>query len=255
MDLAQATAMATAFFLHVMRAGAFFAVVPLFGRTAETLTLRLVLAVAIGGVGWWTSPTEVAVPGHLLALAAMAAREGVVGLALGFALSTMTSLLTSAGEIISSEMGFSMARSINPESGEDAAVMGQLLQSLGFLLVLQLDLHHDALRILQQTFVACPIGQPFDILPIWEGLRVLVAGTVQLSVQYGFPILGLMLLLSLGMVLLGRAVPAINLQEFGFALRIVLGLGSLAFFLVEGAPFLVHTFHSLLETTAAMFPG
>jgi flagellar biosynthetic protein FliR len=206
-------------------------------------------------VFWWVGEQSVAVPGNLLALGVIAMREVLIGIALGFALSTLTALLTAAGELISSEMGFSMARTINPESGVDASVVSQLLQVLGFLLILQLDLHHDALRILQQTFVACPIGQPFDILPIWEGLRVLVAGTVQLSVQYGFPILGLMLLLSLGMVLLGRAVPAINLQEFGFALRIVLGLGSLAFFLVEGAPFLVHTFHSLLETTAAMFPG
>jgi flagellar biosynthetic protein FliR len=255
MDWLLAQDYATSFFLHVMRAGAFFAVAPLFGQQADSLILRLVLAIALGGVFWWVGEQSVAVPGNLLALGVIAMREVLIGIALGFALSTLTALLTAAGELISSEMGFSMARTINPESGVDASVVSQLLQVLGFLLILQLDLHHDALRILQQTFVACPIGQPFDILPIWEGLRVLVAGTVQLSVQYGFPILGLMLLLSLGMVLLGRAVPAINLQEFGFALRIVLGLGSLAFFLVEGAPFLVHTFHSLLETTAAMFPG
>lgn len=255
MDLAQATAMATAFCLHVMRAGAFFAVVPLFGRTAETMLLRLVLAVAIGGVGWWTSPTEVAVPGHLLALAAMAAREGVVGLALGFALSTMTSLLSSAGEIISSEMGFSMARSINPESGEDAAVMGQLLQTLGFLLVLQFDLHHDALRVLHATYEACPVGQTFDVAPVFAGIAALVSGSVALAVQYAFPVIAVMLLLSVGMVLLGRAVPSINLMEFGFALRVVVALGLMVLFLAEGAPFLVAAFRGILAAAGGLFGG
>ena len=253
MDVLQATEQATAFFLHIVRAGAFFAVVPLFGRTAETFVLRLVLAVAIGGVAWWTSPASLSAPGNLLALGVMALREGVVGLALGFALSTMTSLLTSAGEIVSSEMGFSMARSINPESGEDAAVMGQLLQALGFLLVLQFNMHHDALRVLHATYEACPIGQPFDIAPIWHGIAALVSGSIVLAVQYAFPVIAVMLLLSVGMVLLGRAVPAINLMEFGFALRVVAALGLMVLFLAQGAPFLVEAFRGILAGAGALF--
>ncbi len=254
MDLLLAQDYATALFLHVVRVGAFIAVVPLFGRQSDSFMLRLVLAVALGGVFWWVGDQRVDVPGNVLALGVMAVREAVVGIALGFALSTMTSLLVSAGEIVSSEMGFSMARTMNPESGIDAAVMSQLLQVLGFLLILSFDLHHDALRVLEQTWRACPVGQPFDITPIWEGLKALVGGSVELALQYSFPILGLMLLLSAGMVLLGRAVPAINLMEFGFALRVLLALGAMAYFLAEGAPFLVHTFRAITDRAGAMFP-
>lgn len=245
---------ASSLLLHVVRAGAFFAVVPLFGRQSDSLMLRIVLAVSLGGVFWWVGDQQVHVPGNVLALGVMALREAVVGIALGFALSTMMGLLTSAGEIVSSEMGFSMARTMNPESGIDAAVMSQLLQVLGFLLILGLDLHHDALRVLEQTYRACPVGQPFDIAPIWEGLRALVGGSVELAFRYAFPILGIMLLLSAGMVLLGRAVPAINLMEFGFAVRVLIALGAMAYFLSEGAPFLVNTFRAITDGASAMFP-
>lgn len=253
MDVDLLQGYAVALLLHVVRAGAFVAVVPLFGRQADSFMLRLVLAVALGGMFWWVGQQRFDAPANVLALAVLALREAVVGLALGFALSTMMSLLTSAGELISSEMGFSMARTMNPESGIDAAVVSQLLQVVGFLLVLQFDLHHDALRVLENTYRACPIGQTFAIEPIWEGLRTLVAGSVELAVQYAFPILGIMLLLSVGMVLLGRAVPSINLQEFGFALRVLVALLLLAFFLVEGAPFLVHCFRAILDGSDAMF--
>jgi flagellar biosynthetic protein FliR len=185
----------------------------------------------------------------------MSAREVLIGIALGFALSTMTSLLVSAGELISSEMGFSMARAIDPESGIDGAVLSQLLQVVGFLLILQFDLHHEALRVLEQTYRSCPVGQPFDIEPIWNGIRTLVAGSVVLAVQYGMPILGLMLLLSTSMVLLGRAVPAINLQEFGFALRVLLALGVVPVLLGQGVPFLLQTWRSILDGAEAMFQG
>lgn len=254
MDLLAFEDYAVALFLHMVRAGAFFAVVPIFGRQTDSFILRLVLAISLGGVFWWVGDHHVEVPHNLLALAVMALREGVVGIALAFALSVMTSLLVSAGELISSEMGFSLARTMNPESGVDATVVSQLLQVLGFLLILQLDLHHDALRVLEQTYRACPVGQPFDIEPIWLGLQALIGGSVELAVQYGFPILGLMLLLSVGMVLLGRAVPNINLMEFGYALRVLLALGAMAWFLGEGSPFLIQTFRGVLDRAAEMFP-
>lgn len=253
MDIGLLQGFAAALFLHVVRAGAFFAVVPLFGRQSDSFAFRLILALALGAVFWWVGDQTVEVPDHLLALGVMATREVVVGLALGFALSLMTSLLVSAGELISSEMGFSLARTMNPESGVDATVVSQLLQVLGFLLILQFDLHHDALRVLEHTYRACPIGEPFDIEPIWLGLRELVGGSVVLAVQYSFPILGLMLLLSVGMVLLGRAVPNINLMEFGFALRVLLAIGAMAYFLGEGTPFLLQTFRSVLEQSGRMF--
>jgi flagellar biosynthetic protein FliR len=236
-----------------VRVGAFFAVVPIFGRQLDSLMLRLVLSVSLGAVFWWLGNQAVDAT-SLLDLGVMAVREGIIGIALGFALSSLTALLVSAGEIVSSEMGFSLARTMNPESGYDATVVSQLLQVFGFLLILHFDLHHEALRVLEQTYRACPVGEPFDIEPIWEGLRALVAGSVMIAVQYALPLLALMFLLSIGMVLLGRAVPAINLLDFGFALRVLAALFVLALFIVEGTPFLLQTFHALLDGTRDMFP-
>ncbi|HEB54615.1 MAG TPA: type III secretion protein, partial [bacterium] len=236
MEYLLAEGFVTSLLLHIVRVGAFVAVLPLFGRQTDSRMLRLVLSTALGVIFWWVGDQRIDTPTMLLELGVMAVREAVIGLALGFALSTMTSMLVSAGEFISSEMGFSLARTINPETGVNGTVVSQLLQVLGFLLILQLNLHHEALRVMEQTFVACPVGQPFDIAPIWDGILALVAGSVEIALQYSFPILGTMMLISVGLVLLGRAVPAINLMEFAFALRIVIALGALALFVVEGAP-------------------
>jgi flagellar biosynthetic protein FliR len=254
MDLSLFHDYATSLFLHVTRIGAFFAVVQIFGRQADSIMLRLALAVSLGAVFWWVGDQRIHTPTGLFELGVMAVREGVIGLALGFGLSTMTSLLVSAGEVISMEMGFSLARTMNPESGVDATVVSQLLQVFGFLLILHFDLHHEALRILEHTFRACPVGEPFDIAPIWAGLQVLVSSSVQIALQYSLPILGLMFVLSVGLVLLGRSVPSINLMEFGFALRVLLALFATAMFLGEGTPFLIQSFRALLDSALEMFP-
>ncbi|MGK0264251.1 MAG: flagellar biosynthetic protein FliR, partial [Planctomycetota bacterium] len=123
MDYLLAQDFMTSLFLHVVRVGAFIAVLPLFGKQRDSFALRLALATSMGTIFWWIGDQRIDTPDHVLHLAVMAVREGLVGLSLGFALSTMTSMLVSAGEFISSEMGFSMARTINPETGVSGTVV------------------------------------------------------------------------------------------------------------------------------------
>lgn len=254
MDLRAIESMANSMFLHLLRVASFMAVVPIFGRQRDSFYLRLVLAVAVGAIFWWTGDQQVPMPGNVLAMAVAAVRESFVGIALGFAVYVISSLLVSSGEIVSTEMGFAMARTMNPESGNDATVVSQLFQAFGFLLMLQLDLHHEVLRILHDTFRAVPVGTTYDIAPLWNGIAVLTTSTIALALQYAFPVLGVMIVLTAGLVLLGRAVPAINLMEFSFGIRILLALLAAAWFLAEGTPFLGRTLAGLLGHVRAMFP-
>ena len=217
--------------------------------------IRLILSISIGTIMWWVGDRMLPVPPTFLELGVMALTEGVIGLALGFAISTLMSMLIIAGEVISMEMGFSMARSINPESGTNATVVSQLLQVIGMLMVFSLDLHHDALRILSDTIHACPVGQPFDFDPIWDGVRELVGGSIHLAIQFAMPIIGIMLLMSTGTVLIGRAIPSINMMEFAFGLRVLMALGVLGFYIVEAMPFVVASFQGQMDRVAEMFGG
>ena len=255
MDLQLFELHTVALLLHVVRTGAFFAAVPLFGRQVDTAMLRLVLGLALGAMFWSVGESRVPMPRDLLELGIMVVREGFVGLALGFVIGLLTTVLVSAGEIIATEMGFAMARTMNPESGTDATVVSQFFQVLGFLLVLHFDVHHEALRVLEQTFVACPVGQPYDLLPIWAGIQSLVAGSLAAALQYAFPVLAVMVLSTVGLVLLGRAVPSVNLMDFSFGARVLLALLAAAWFLGEGTPYLLRVFAEIVEGAAAMFPG
>src|SRR5690606_23747581 len=108
MDYLLAQDYMTSLFLHVVRVGAFVAVLPLVGQQADSMVLRLALSTSLGDIFWWVGDQRIETPNHVIELGVMALREGMVGLSLGFALSTMTSMLVSAGEFISSEMGFSL---------------------------------------------------------------------------------------------------------------------------------------------------
>jgi hypothetical protein len=59
----------------VVRAGAFFAVVPLFGRQTDSFTCASCWHWRSAAVFWWVGDQRVEVPDHLLALGVMATRE------------------------------------------------------------------------------------------------------------------------------------------------------------------------------------
>ncbi|MCA8951821.1 MAG: flagellar biosynthetic protein FliR [Planctomycetes bacterium] len=241
--------------LHFVRVGAFFAVVPIFGRNQDSRFLRLVLAIALGAMLWWVGDMRVDVPPNALAIGVVATREAVIGLALGLCFAAIYGMLTTAGEVVSLEMGFSMAQTINPDTGTSAAVISQLFQVIGALMVFALDLHHEALVIARDTFATLPVGQPFDVGPIWVGLQEIVSAAVQLALRLAMPIIGIMMLLSSGTVLIGRAVPSINMMEFAFGLRILVALGVMGFFIVESLPFVIAAYEDLFARTAATFGG
>jgi len=246
---------ATAMLLHLARTGAFLAVVPFFGRQRDTIFLRVLLSLALGVIFWWSDRHAIEVPDNLLGLGMSVLNECLTGFALGYALSLLTAVLVSAGEIISVEMGFSLARAMNPESGLSATVVSQLFQVMGFLLVLQLDIHHDALRILGDTFANCPVGEPLRIEAIWAGIQTLVGSTIVFALQYAFPVLAVMMLLTVALVLFGRAVPHVNLMEFSFIARVLVALTAASFFLTAGTPFLLRAFGTIVAGVRAMFAG
>ena len=255
MDLRLLEGQAIGLLLHVGRATGFFVAVPLFGRQTDSMILRLMLALSLGSMFWWVANKQLVVPADIISLALLGMREVFIGLVLGFAISLMTNSLVAAGEIIGNEMGFSMARMMNPESGSDSSVVSQLFQVVAFLLVLSFDLHHEALRVLQQTYEACPVGESLALEPIWTGLQTMVAASISVAVSYAFPVLSMMFLLTIGMVLLGRAVPQINLMEFSYAARVLVALFAAAWFLSDGTPFLLGAFHDFLDGARAMFPA
>lgn len=255
MEIVQVLPWLPSLFLHFARAAAFFATLPLFGVQSESLMLRLILAVSLASVFWWIGDKSTAPIDGLSGFAGLVVRETYVGLAAGFAVRLLTAALVTAGEVISHEMGFSMAQIVNPADGTSSPVTSQLFEVMGYLLLFQLDAHHEMIRVLQTAYEVLPVGQEFDVAPIANRLQIMIGDSIEYALHYAVPVMGVMVLVTATLVVLARAVPHINLLEFSFGLRIVLALLASAYFLTEGTPFLARMFESLLQQGRGLFVG
>jgi len=232
-----------AFGLTVVRTSALVLASPLFGtgsgvsgyKVGLTAVLSIVLFLAVGA--------PLAAPAGPLELGVLALRELLIGLMLAFTLHAVLLAVRVGGELVGHEMAFNMARQSDPATGVSVPIIAHLHEILFLLALLAINGHHWLVRALLESMRRAPVGE----LRFHDGMPDLVL--TQFSQLFGAgltfaaPMMVLLSLVSVSIGLLARAVPHINVLEFGFGLRIAGGLVAMYLF----APALQPALERLLE--------
>ena len=218
-----------AFGLFLARTSALFVATPILGsgtgfsgyKVALVFLTSLVLFTAIG------QPLPSDVDGF--AYGAMMVREVLIGSFLGYLLQLALLAVRVAGEMISQEMGFMVARQVDPAGGVPSSLITNVYESLFLLALLLLNGHHWMIRSLESSFERAPIGQ------LQLGAGVSPTALAMFSEMFGAglvfaaPVMVFLGLVSLLIGLLSRAVPTLNVLEIGFTVRV--GVSLVAMFL------------------------
>lgn len=234
--------------LHVVRATAFLSAVSLLGTGGPSRIARLVVGTGLGAATFFAAGAPVMVFGSVLELAVAAGREALIGLLAGFSIQAVLGAVTVAGDILAHETGLTMARFLDTESGRQDASTTRFLEALVMLLVFELDLHHDALRVVLATHEHVPVGGTFELGPVVAALTTTITGALALGLRLIAPVFAILWLTTVVLVVLARAVPNLNLLEFSFGFRILVAFGATALFL---SPAFAHLADVLREQFAA----
>lgn len=231
-----------AFGLFMVRTSALVLASPLLGTGSTFSGYKLGLIGVLSALLYSLAgfPT---VPGiDVIALGILGVRELLIGLVLAFCVHAAVLATRVAGELVGHEMVFNMASVVDPASGQSTPLISHIYELMFLLALLALDGHHWIVRALAESYERAPIAamQLSDALPgvALEQFTQMFAAGMTLAA----PLLVLLMMISLVLGLLTRAVPQINVLEFGFSLRI--GGGLLGMFLF--APMLAPALDRLL---------
>ena len=217
------------FGLVLVRTGAVLAAAPILGlgvqfggyKLALVVFVSLVLHLALG------LPETSAEP---LVWGALAVREALVGAFLGFLLHVTAVAVHVAGEMIGHEMGFLVARQVDPVTGVQTALTTSLYENLFLLSVLSLNGHHWLLRSLGESFARAPLGE-LSVGPGLAQTATLMFGQMfEAGIVFAAPVMVFLMLTSIAIGLLARAVPQLNVLEVGFSVRVLVALGAMFLF-------------------------
>jgi flagellar biosynthesis protein FliR len=223
-DVSFLPALAAAFLLVFARIGTMIMLMPGLGEVNIPTRIRLGIALAL---------TLILLPLHraayqinlenLAPLPVLLVHEILVGLILGATARVTISALTVAGSVIAQQLGLGFVTAVDPTQGQQGIVVGNLLTILGITLVFATDLHHLVIAALTESYT---IFKPGELIPSGDVASLATrtfALAFKVGVQLSAPFLVFGLVFNLGLGVLARLMPQMQVYFVGAPLSILLG--------------------------------
>ena len=231
-DIAFLPGLAAAFLLVFARIGTMLMLMPGLGEVSLPVRMRLTTALAL---------TAVLLPLHRDAyhvdlqafgpVLQMLGEEILIGLMLGTTARMAMSALQVAGSVIAQQLGLGFVTAIDPTEGQQGALLGNFLSMLAVTLIFATDLHYLTIAALNDSYTLFAPGT----IPLFGDVAALtmrtIAAAFRIGVQLSAPFLVFGLLFNLGLGVLSRLMPQMQVFFVGVPLSIVLGFLILAFVL------------------------
>lgn len=223
--------LAVGFFLVLVRCTSLIMVAPIFSAKAIPALVRMGFSVPVAvavyvGAGMPVFGAWDRLPALIPAVVAELVMGAGAGLCARFAIEATVG----AGSAIATAMGISFGSTIDPLHGADSTAIGELLSFLAMAVALAAGLHREAVAWLCRSVREAPPGSDIALADI--ATRVVADGTetFALAARLAFPVLAAVTLGHLGLGLLNRAAPQLNLSNIGFTVALI--AGGAAFYLV-----------------------
>lgn len=226
---AQLDAWLTAFLFPMARVFGMLASAPIFSNRAQPARIRLVFGLVITlALVPVLPPMPAVAPGSWIGLAVLA-QQMLIGLLLGFTLRVAFAAIDVTGELIGMQMGLSFAVLYDPQHGGQTPVLAEFLGLFVMLVFLAMNGHLLVLATLAESFKLLPVSATpfaaagFASLLAWAG--TLFATGLLLAL----PLIAALLIANLGMGVLARVAPQLNIFAVGFPVTLLAGLFVLMF--------------------------
>ena len=244
----------TLFLLITARMTGCVAFNPLLGRRGVPNLVKAGLILLLSVSAFSVTTAQVEAPSTLLGLALMFGMELFLGYVLGLVINLFFYIPVMAGSVIDMQMGLSMASTYDPASGIQVTATSTLLNVLMSLLFFAANGHHTLIRI----FLASGRVVPFGTVALGEDfygamIQIFLDCTL-LGVKLAMPILAAELMGQVGMGILMKAIPQINVFAINIELKVIIGLVLIMLMLFPFSQFLLEAETQMLVALQEVLP-
>jgi flagellar biosynthesis protein FliR len=212
------------FALVLARVAGLMVLAPLLGMASVPIRIKAFIALILAMAVFPLVPGTIAAPAHLLDVVVGVAFESLIGVVMGFALMLIFSGAQIGAELISHQMGWSLAQLIDPTTEISFDVLSQFYNLLATLIFVILNGHLILIRSLAWTFQTIPLmGASFNTGTM-DFLVGVLGSSFQLGIRVAGPGLTAIFLATLAMGFVSRTMPQLNILAIGFPINITLAL-------------------------------
>lgn len=223
-DISLLPALGAAFMLVFARIGAMVMLLPGFGEGYIPVRVKLAIALLL---------TFIILPLHRAAyhvdmqsvapLVVLLVHEIIIGVVLGATARVTLAALHVAGSVIAQQLGLGFVTSVDPTQGQQGALMGNFLTLLGIALLFATDTHYLVVAALNDSY---KIFSPGELMPSGDVAALATrafAGAFKIGLQLSAPFLVFGLVFNIGLGVLARLMPQMQVYFVGVPLSIFIG--------------------------------
>jgi flagellar biosynthesis protein FliR len=247
-DLSSLSALGAAFLLVFARIGTMLMLLPGLGEQNISSRIRLTVALVLAAVLLPLHRSAYHIDTAALGPAiVMLVEEILIGAVLGLTARLTISALDVAGSVIAQQLGLGFVTAIDPTQGEQGAILGNFLNLLGLTLIFATNMHYLVIAALNDSYSVFAPGEVPAAGDVAALVTQTVAGAFRIGIQLSAPFLAFGLLFNIGLGVLSRLMP--QMQVFFVALPLsimigllllVLGLGAMMGFFLDYAAGVLH---------------
>lgn len=213
------------FMLMFARMGTLAMLMPALGERTVPVRMRLVLALAITLLLFPVVATAYPpLPAGLTGVLTVLAGEFAVGFGIGLIARFILSSLQTAGTTIAFQMGLGFAQNIDPTQGAQGALIGNFLTVLAIVLIFTTNLHHLAIAALHDSYALFPPGTVFPAGDFATAALMALTEAFVIGIQLAGPFLVFGLIFYLGLGVLSRLMPQLQIFFIAMPANIMIGL-------------------------------
>lgn len=213
------------FVVVLARLGGMISLAPFWGNRGASpkirVVLSLVLAIALTPV---IVPRIPELPSETGPLMLIVVGEFIIGSIFGFIGRLVFSGIEVATHMISSQMGFSLAGTIDPSTSAQTTAFGIIAQMLALMVLLAADGHHWFLAATVKSFSTTAPGTFVMSASVLDLLLRISANALVVGVTLAAPAVIVLLAIEFALEFFGRTAPQFQVFILGFPIKIGAGL-------------------------------
>ncbi len=218
-----------AFLLVFSRLAAMAMLFPALGETAIPQRVRLVMALSISFLIY--SLVRASLPAMPLSpyeLGLLIITEILIGLLIGSSIRLLMTALHTAGTLIAMQTGLAMAQAFDPAQGAQSALMSTFLTLMAVVLIFITDLHYMMISAMYDSYSLFPVGGAIQLNDFSNLVVDTVSSAFLLGVQIASPFLVYGLIFNVGLGIIARLMPQLQVFFIAMPLNIAAGFIILA---------------------------
>lgn len=232
-----------AFILTFVRVGAALMIMPGLSDSFTPQRIRLLIAI---GLTFVLAPAVSVylpnpIPGTML-LFLLIVMEFVVGVFIGMVARILMAALDIAGMIVSMMSGLGNAQIFNPGSATQGSLVGTVFTVAGMILIFSTNMHHLLFAGVLGSYELFPIGAIPNADDMSQMITKMIAESFTIGMRIAAPFVVISLLVYVGMGVLARLMPQVQVFILALPMQIMLSLATLSIVISASMFFWLHKF-------------